>query len=149
MTPRPWPISNRDGVLGLYTFKERGTGRGLWEVHVLDGASRFQRFALQVGTPLTAHDAAVYHALPSVGDYNRDGIPDIYTFKTVVEQNVWNLKVRILDGRTNYQTYLAKTVTPIRGSRHRELRRHLSRRGSEPGRRPRRVLLQGAQDWNR
>ncbi|KNG79821.1 hypothetical protein ANOM_011858, partial [Aspergillus nomiae NRRL 13137] len=48
------------------------------EVHILSGASDFQKFILQKGTPLPQTDDTFDFA---VGDWNQDGKPDLFAIK--------------------------------------------------------------------
>jgi RHS repeat-associated protein len=91
---------NRDGIPDLYFIGKERTGTVKTEVHILNGADNFQTFLLSTPTPLPTlgHNSAWEVAL---GDYNRDGIPDLYFIgkepKTVVN---------VLNGANNYKTFL-------------------------------------------
>jgi hypothetical protein len=52
------------------------------------------RFLLQTGTPITEADAANFTL--AVGDYNRDGIPDVYCFKRT-NTGTGTLEVHVLN----------------------------------------------------
>jgi len=65
---------NRDGVADIYAINRRGTGTNSTELHVLNGANPKQ-FLLHSGTILGPTDSDWDF---TVGDYNRDGIDDVY-----------------------------------------------------------------------
>lgn len=100
----------------LYMVKRTATGSNSTEIFVLSSASQFASFVTQTGTPLqqTGSDASWQFL---VGDYNGDGIPDIYA---IAKANTGSgkVEVHILDGATNYQTWLAHIVTaqPVVGT---------------------------------
>jgi beta-glucosidase/6-phospho-beta-glucosidase/beta-galactosidase/lysophospholipase L1-like esterase len=86
---------DRDGVPDLYYIKRRNVGSNSIEVHVLSGASNYQQFALQTGTPLVqAEDGNGSFVL---ADYDRDGVPDLYFVK---RRNVASnsIEVHVLGG---------------------------------------------------
>ncbi len=70
---------NRDGSPDLYCIKHSNTGTKSLEVHILNGADKFQSFLLQTGTPINQTDAANFAF--AVGDFNHDGIADLYCMK--------------------------------------------------------------------
>ena len=69
---------NRDGKLDIYAIKGAEVGSGKTEVHVVNGADNFQSFLIQTGTVLPP---ANYIFDFGVGDYNKDGNPDVYAIK--------------------------------------------------------------------
>ncbi|MCC3776489.1 VCBS repeat-containing protein [Streptomyces sp. UNOB3_S3] len=69
---------DRDGRPDLLAIKKSGTGTNSTEVHVLSGASNYQRFILQTGTALHETDRTFAF---SVADWNRDGRPDLVAIK--------------------------------------------------------------------
>jgi hypothetical protein len=87
---------NRDGVPDVYCLKRTNTGTGTLEVHVLNGADNYQSFLLQTGTPIDEADAAANFAF-AVGDYNRDGVPDVYCLKRT-NTGTGTLEVHVVDG---------------------------------------------------
>ncbi len=101
---------NRDGVPDLFCLKRTNTGTGKLEVHILSGASKYQSFLLQIGTPITEADAANF--MFAIGDYNRDGMPDLYCLK-VANAGTGRLEAHVLSGASNYQTFILQTGTPI------------------------------------
>jgi hypothetical protein len=106
-----------NGLLGapdVYGLKVGSTRMGRLEVHVLDGASNYQSFRLrQLDTPIAASDF-LNHFSPSFGlaDLNGDGILDLFLFK-VANTGTGTLEVHVLDGATDYRTFLLQTGTPI------------------------------------
>jgi hypothetical protein len=101
---------NRDGIADLYCIKRTNTDSGMVEVDILDGASNYQGFVLRMPTPITQADAANF--LFALGDFNGDGIPDLYCVKRS-NTGTGKLEVHVLNGATNYQTFLVQTGTPI------------------------------------
>ena len=102
---------NRDGIPDLYCLKHSNTGTNSLEVHILNGADNYQSFLLQKGTPIAQVDATTNYVF-AVGDYNRDGIPDLYCLKHS-NTGTNSLEVHILNGADNYQSFLLQTGTPI------------------------------------
>ncbi len=102
---------NRDGIPDLYYLKRSNTGTNNLEVHILNGADNYQSFLLQKGTPIAQADAATNYVF-AVGDYNRDGIPDLYCFKHS-NTGTNSLEVHILNGADTYRSFLLETGTPI------------------------------------
>ncbi len=101
---------NKDGIADLFCLKRSNTGTGKLEVHVLSGASKYQAFLLQTGTPITQADAANF--LFATGDFNRDGSPDLFCMKRT-NTGTAKLEVHVLSGAANYQSFLLQTATPI------------------------------------
>jgi hypothetical protein len=86
---------NQDGIPDVYCLKRTNTGTGTLEVHVLNGADNYQSFLLQTGTPITEADAAANFAF-AVGDFNQDGIPDVYCLKRT-NTGTGTLEVHVLN----------------------------------------------------
>jgi hypothetical protein len=80
-------------------------------VHVLSGADNFQTFLLHTPTPMSTlgADSAWEVAL---GDYNRDGIADLYLIGKERTGTV-KTEVHVLSGADNFQTLLLHTATPL------------------------------------
>jgi tellurite resistance-related uncharacterized protein len=102
---------NGDGIPDLFVFKKSNTGSGTLEVHVLDGATNYQTFLLHIATPIGQADAAANFTF-AVGDFNRDGVPDVFAFKHS-KTGTGSLEVHVLSGAGNYQTFLLNTGTSI------------------------------------
>jgi Zn-dependent metalloprotease len=100
---------NRDGTLDLYAINRLG-GSGRTEVHVLNGVGNFQRFVGQHATAL-GQSGSDGGWVFKVGDYNRDGYPDVYGIARMGGSNT--TEVHILNGASNYQHYLLQTATPL------------------------------------
>lgn len=100
---------NRDGVSDMYVIQHQSTNSGMTEVRVLDGKSNFTR---HIGGWVTADglhsDNGVSYA---VGDYNSDGKPDVYSIQHW-DSNSGKVEVRVLDGATNYGSWMGGWVTP-------------------------------------
>src|SRR5262249_20388250 len=102
---------NRDGIPDVYCFKKTNTGTGRLEVHVLNGANNYQSFLLQTGTPIMQADAAANFSF-AVGDFNKDGTPDVYALKFRATGTLM-LEAHVLHGAGNYASFLLQTGTPI------------------------------------
>ena len=101
---------NRDGHLDVYVIRRMG-GTGRTEVHVLDGSNQFKTYLL--------HSATTLHQTGStpgwkfaVGDFNRDGHPDIYVIKRNTASGF--AEIHVLDGATAFKTYLLHQGMPFR-----------------------------------
>ena len=103
---------NGDGFRDLYAIKEKDTGTGRTEVHVLDGRNRFQSFLLQRGTALEPSYGKFSFAL---GDYDRDGRLDLYAVKTL-DTGSGRAEIHILDGKTSFGTFLLHAPIPVEQS---------------------------------
>jgi hypothetical protein len=104
---------NRDGKPDLFAIKVQKTGSGMAEVHVLDGASNYQSFLLHASIPISATDAPNFAW--AVGGYNRDGKPDLFAIK-VKKTASGMAEVHVLNGASNYQSFLLETFVPITGA---------------------------------
>ena len=102
---------NQDGVLDLYGIKTRNTGSGDVEVHILSGASGYHTWLLHAVVPITAADAANFSGW-ALGDYVRDGLPDLYAIKT---RNTGSgaAEVHILSGSSDYHSFALHAATPL------------------------------------
>ncbi|KAJ5500051.1 hypothetical protein N7453_009102 [Penicillium expansum] len=100
---------NQDGRLDLFAIKKSNTGTKSTEVHILSGASNFQTFVLQTGTPLHETDNTFSFA---VGDWNQDGRPDLFAIKKS-NTGTKSTEVHILSGASNFQTFILQTGTPL------------------------------------
>lgn len=98
---------NRDGNLDLYAIDKNNTGSGKTEVHVLNGSGNFQSWLLHASTAMEETDSNVQFL---VGDYNRDGYPDLYAIK---KQGASSTEVHVMNGSNNFQTWLLHTGTPL------------------------------------
>jgi hypothetical protein len=102
---------NDDGHPDVFAIKRSATGSHRTEVHVLDGASGCHEFLLQVATALeeTGTDDAWDFDL---GDFNRDGRLDLFAIAKS-HTGTHSTEVHILDGATNFKTWLLHTGTPL------------------------------------
>ncbi|GAB3348441.1 FG-GAP-like repeat-containing protein [Lysobacter tyrosinilyticus] len=100
---------NNDGFLDLYAINRMGAS-GTTEVHILNGANHYQSFLLNTASVL--HPTGTDNGwMFRVGDYNQDGHPDIY----VIARNgaSGHTEVHVMNGATNYTSYLANIATPL------------------------------------
>lgn len=96
----------------VLAFKARNTASGQVELYDLSGYHGFRQIDGVLPLPINGQDFAANYARPAVGDYNRDGTPDLYLFK-VRNTGTGTLEVHVLDGATNYSTFLLETGTRI------------------------------------
>ncbi|QGW29309.1 FG-GAP repeat domain-containing protein [Phnomibacter ginsenosidimutans] len=100
---------DHDRISDLWVVKTRNTGSKMTELHILDGASKFQKFSLQTATslPLSGNDFDF-----GAGDFDRDNVLDLYCIKK--KNTATNsAEVHILNGASKYQFYLVQTGTPV------------------------------------
>ncbi len=100
---------NGDGKLDVYVIKKVASS-GATELHVLNGANGYQSFLAHIATGLgQAGDSNAWNF--KVGDYNRDGILDLYCIKRVGQSGTTELHV--LDGFSGFKTYTAHVATAL------------------------------------
>ncbi|MCD9193454.1 FG-GAP repeat domain-containing protein [Streptomyces albireticuli] len=100
---------DRDGRPDLVAVKKSRTGTNSTEVHVLSGASNFQRFVLQTGTALHETDGTFDFAL---ADWDRDGRPDLVAIKKS-RTGTNSTEVHILSGASNFQRFIFQSGTAL------------------------------------
>ncbi|MDG4536217.1 VCBS repeat-containing protein [Streptomyces sp. AV19] len=100
---------DRDGRPDLVAVKKSNTGTRSTEVHILSGASGFQRFSLQTGTALHETDGTFAFAFT---DWDRDGRPDLVAVKKS-RTGTGSTEVHILSGASNFQRYILQTGTAL------------------------------------
>ena len=100
---------NGDGKPDLFAVFRSGSGSGKTDVHILNGADSYQSFLAQIVT--TQGETGTDNAWAFVlGDYNTDGIPDLYTiFKSGTGSG--KIELHILNGADQYQSFLAHQST--------------------------------------
>jgi hypothetical protein len=112
-TSNVWQFSlgdlNRDGMPDLYSIYRQGAS-GRTELYVLDGAQNYRASLMQVATALQATGNGLEWDF-LVGDYNRDGTPDLYLIYRIGLSG--KTEVHVLDGASNFQTYLAHIATAL------------------------------------
>jgi hypothetical protein len=90
---------DNDGTPDLYCLKRTNTGTGDLEVHILRGSANFQSFLLQKPTPIPQAKAVLFQY--AVGDFNRDGMPDVCCLEHTNTAS-GKLEVQVLNGGANY-----------------------------------------------
>ncbi|WMJ75617.1 T9SS type A sorting domain-containing protein [Cytophagaceae bacterium ABcell3] len=95
---------NNDGKVDIWAVNHK-TGSGRTDLHIMDGASNFRRFNLQEVTILRETDGWDFQ----VGDYNRDGILDLYAIAR--RNGSGRTEVHVLDGRTRFKSFLLQRAT--------------------------------------
>lgn len=100
---------NRDGVQDLYLVLRTGAS-GTTEVHVLDGATRYQSFLLHAGTalhPTGSEDDWDF----GLGDYDRNGSPDLFVIKKAGASGT--TEVHVLNGSNRFGSWLLNVGTAL------------------------------------
>ncbi|NJM33522.1 MAG: hypothetical protein HC850_01165 [Rhodomicrobium sp.] len=100
---------NRDGFMDLVAIKQSQTGTGTSEVHVYDGSTNFATPLLHTGTALGETGDNVEF---EVADWNGDGRQDLVAFMKSAT-GTGTTEVHILDGATNFSTFLLQTGTGL------------------------------------
>ncbi|GAA4853962.1 hypothetical protein GCM10023332_01380 [Luteimonas vadosa] len=103
---------NRDGARDLYAINRNG-GSGRTDVHILNGATNFQSFLAHSATALHATGSA-YDWTFEVADFNRDGRVDLFAIAKLGASG--KTEVHILDGASNFQSYLLNRATALHGT---------------------------------
>jgi hypothetical protein len=98
---------NKDGALDLFVIKRNGASTT--EVHILNGANRFQSFLLHTATALGRTGARDDWSF-NVGDYDEDGIPDLYAIK---KQGAASTELHILNGAARFRSYSTHRTTAL------------------------------------
>ncbi len=98
---------NKDGIPDLYAIKKQNKVNNFTQVFILNGADNYKSYLLKTSTIQPKTDDNYKFQL---GDYNRDGIPDLYAIKKQNRVNNFT-QVFILNGANNYKSYLLKTST--------------------------------------
>ena len=99
-----------DGTVDLYAIKKSDVTAT--EVHVLDGATNFQEFLLQVQTPLQPAGTGDAWSF-ALGDYNDDGNPDLICIERQPVGNEANTVIHVLDGSERFDSYLLETSSAL------------------------------------
>lgn len=103
--------ANNDGKPDIYAISRYGNGTPNVEVHILDGASNYASFSGHYSTSLPAVAGGLAWTF-DVGDYNRDGIPDLYAFKKVGGGS-GKTELHIYSGADGFQSALAHIALPL------------------------------------
>ncbi|KAH7190937.1 hypothetical protein DER44DRAFT_796314 [Fusarium oxysporum] len=95
----------------LFAIKKSKTGTKSTEMHILSGASGFQKFILQTGTGLHETDATFDFA---VADWNADGCPDLVVVKKS-NTSSGSTELHVLSGVSNYKNFILHSETALIG----------------------------------
>lgn len=98
---------NRDGTQDVYALKRNGTNG--FEVHILSGASNFSTWLLHAATPL-GFTGAANDAEFRLGDYDRDGIPDVYMIWKTAPSGT---ELHVIGGANGYSSWIANLRTGL------------------------------------
>jgi hypothetical protein len=101
---------NKDGKPDLLAVKKNGTGSNSTELHILSGATNFQKFILQTGTGL--HETSTAQFDFALTDWNNDGYLDLVAIK---KNNTGSksTEVHILSGKSNFKDFILQTGTAL------------------------------------
>lgn len=103
--------ANNDGKTDVYAISRYGNGTPNVEVHILDGATNYSTFLGHYSTSLAAVPGALAWTF-DVGDYNKDGKPDLYAFKKVGGGS-GKTEVHIYSGADGFTTALGHFALPM------------------------------------
>ncbi|KAG7420461.1 Vegetative incompatibility protein HET-E-1 [Fusarium oxysporum f. sp. raphani] len=93
----------------LFAIKKSKTGTKSTEMHILSGASGFQKFILQTGTGLHETDVTFDFA---VADWNADGCPDLVVVKKS-NTSSGSTELHVLSGASNYKNFILHSETAL------------------------------------
>ncbi|WP_294345964.1 VCBS repeat-containing protein [uncultured Clostridium sp.] len=94
---------NKDGRADLYCIKKKVSGKT--EVHILNAATGYSNFLLQIRTGLGEVGSDWEFG---ISDYNGDKVPDVYCIN---KQGGSNTEAYVLDGGSYYQSFSLKIAT--------------------------------------
>lgn len=97
-----------DGVPDMYVLKKQGS-LGRLEVHILSGVGGFSQYVLHALTPLVTGLGNRW--MLDLGDYNRDGVLDLYAIDRMGASNT--TEVHVLNGADGFQTFLLHAATAL------------------------------------
>lgn len=100
---------NGDGTPDLFLIGKNGGG-GRTEAHILDGATQYQSYLRNIATALGSTGTDNRWDF-KIGDYDRDGIPDIYALDKGSTSG--RTDVHVLSGQSSYQTFLLHASTAV------------------------------------
>lgn len=97
---------NGDGILDIWAIQKEGMSDST-EIHVLDGASKFEMFSVQHGTALHRTDKFWdFH----VADWNKDGKLDLVA---ISKRGATGTELHVLDGNSNFQSFIFQSPTAL------------------------------------
>lgn len=99
---------NGDGKPDLYAIKRNGSS-GRTEVHVLNGANKFRSFLINKATPLASTGTENNWEFV-LGDYDEDGVLDLYAIKKAGTSG--RTELHIING-VGYGSYLKHLATGL------------------------------------
>ncbi|CAN7211213.1 FG-GAP-like repeat-containing protein [Pseudoxanthomonas sp. LjRoot168] len=100
---------NGDAVPDIFLIGKNGSG-GKTEAHILDGATQYQSYLRNIATALGSTGTDNRWDF-KIGDYDRDGIPDIYAIDKGSSSG--RTDIHVLSGQASYQTFLLHASTAI------------------------------------
>lgn len=101
---------NRDGTLDIYAIDKMGS-TGKTEVRVLNGADNFQSYLLVKKATAQGQTGTTHGWVFEIGDYNADGILDIYGINKIASSG--KTEVHVLNGIGGFATYLAHSASVL------------------------------------
>jgi hypothetical protein len=102
---------NGDGTLDLIVIKKFHTGTNRTEVHILSGASQFQKILLQTGTALEETDDTWTFGMGRWGSTG-DNKPDLFAIRKS-NTGTKTTEVHVLCGDKNFQSFILQTGTGL------------------------------------
>jgi hypothetical protein len=100
-----------DQIPDLYVIS-RDSASGKTAIRILAGDTAYTRYAYHTGGPTALHPAPEEDWSFEVGDYNADGVPDLYA---IAKRNTGSgtTEIHVLDGRSNFQQFILHAGTAL------------------------------------
>lgn len=101
--------SNKDGLFDLWYIKKNNTASGKTEVHLVDGAAKYQSFSLHTTTALnqTGSEAAF-----AAVDFNKDGPVDL-AYIAKFNTGSGKTELHVMNGAGNFQSFVFQGATAL------------------------------------
>jgi len=103
---------NGDGRLDLVAIEKGKTGTNSTKVHILSGASNFQKFLLQTGTALYGTDGNSEFML---ADWSGEGRPDLVAIRKS-RPGTNGIELHIVSASSDFQNYILMTEASLQGT---------------------------------
>jgi hypothetical protein len=103
---------NRDGITDLIGVTERGpTGSGMREAHVLNGATNFRSWLLNIALPIGLDDPENWEFV--TGNFDRDNYADLVGIIEIGPTGSNRKEAHGLSGSSNFQSFIIHAALPL------------------------------------